>query len=529
MLKKITKSKKTLSLIMSLLMSLSIIFSVNICSFKTVEAAVENSSASNIYYTGTYYDSLGGLDKLLDGSYSKNDVEQGLRALIGYSKSGSFSSSASDKYISAFGKTISGTDNKHPKYGGTASGSLAYLWQNSERTENDSKPTGYFRLFYSNVYGNSLSNYGSSVVNREHVWPQSLSGGLFGTTGGGADLHHVRPCNGKLNNVRSNKAYADLSSSQITATYYTTANSYSNYNYVSKYVSEKDIKSNYDGELTGYASSSCFEPTDDYKGDIARIFAYLIVHYPSLENLLNNVLIGGTKTLVAWNKLDSVDSYEIQRNNVAYDYQGNRNPFIDAPGLIDEIWGDGEVSGGETSTTPDIPSGEETPDVPVIPETPSISSEYKLVSNANEIVSGSEVIITATCGKSIYALSNDNSTSGILKGKNVNLSNGGIITDDDSIKWVVNRTSNGISLASKESKYDYISCPSISGTKLTLSKTPTIFSAGTYSTKDGLYLTSKSSRGILYNSSVKGFKNYSLINLGGSSYASTMNIYIKIS
>lgn len=366
-------------------------------------------------------DSLGGLDKLLDGSYSKSDVEQGLRALIWYSKSGAFSSSASDKYILAFRKTISGTDNKHPKYGGTASGSLAYLWQNSKRAENDSKPTGYFRLFYSNVYGNSLSNYGSSVVNREHVWPQSLSGGLFGTTGGGAYLHHVRPCNGKLN-------------------------------------------SNYDGELTGYASSSCFEPTDDYKGDIARIFAYLIVHYPSLENLLNNVLIGGTKTLVAWNKLDSVDFYEIQRNNVAYDYQGNRNPFIYAPGLIDEICGDGQVAGGET------------PDVHVIPKTPSISSEYKLVSN-------------------------DNTTSDIVKGKNVNLSNGSIITNDDSIKWVVNRTSNGISLASKESKYDYISCPSISGTKLTLSKTPTIFSAG----------------------------NYSLINLGGSSYASTMNIYIKTS
>lgn len=215
-MRKITDSKKTLSLIMSLLMSLSILFSVNICSFKTVKAAVKNSSTSNIYYTGTSYDSLGGLDKLLDGSYSKSDVKQGLRALIGDSKSGSFSSSASDKYISAFRKTISGTDNKHPKYGGTASGSLAYLWQNSKRAENDSKPTGYFRLFYSNVYGNSLSNYGSSVVNREHVWPQFLSGGLFGTTGGGADLHHVRPCNGKIN-------------------------------------------SNYDGELTGYASSSCFE------------------------------------------------------------------------------------------------------------------------------------------------------------------------------------------------------------------------------------------------------------------------------
>lgn len=30
-----------------------------------------------------------------------------------------------------------------------------------------------------------------------------------------------------------------------------------------------------------------------------------------------------------WHEEDPVDEFEIQRNNRIYEYQGNRNPFID--------------------------------------------------------------------------------------------------------------------------------------------------------------------------------------------------------
>jgi len=33
-----------------------------------------------------------------------------------------------------------------------------------------------------------------------------------------------------------------------------------------------------------------------------------------------------------------VDSFEINRNNVIYSYQKNRNPFIDHPEYVDLIW-----------------------------------------------------------------------------------------------------------------------------------------------------------------------------------------------
>jgi len=54
---------------------------------------------------------------------------------------------------------------------------------------------------------------------------------------------------------------------------------------------------------------------------------------------------GGTtfavlSTLIAWHWADPVDSFELNRNNVIHTMQGNRNPFIDHPELVDYIYGD---------------------------------------------------------------------------------------------------------------------------------------------------------------------------------------------
>jgi endonuclease I len=45
------------------------------------------------------------------------------------------------------------------------------------------------------------------------------------------------------------------------------------------------------------------------------------------------------KLLRNWNALDPVSEEEIKRNEVAFKYQGNRNPFIDHPSYADLIWG----------------------------------------------------------------------------------------------------------------------------------------------------------------------------------------------
>ena len=292
-------------------------------------------SDNGVYYNGDYYDSLGGLDSLLDGTYNNNDIKLGLRALIGYKSVGE----GAGTYVNGFNKIIPGTDEKHPRYKGTKPDSLADVWQRSERSENDTMPEGAFRLFYANNYGLNLGDY-SGKVNREHVWPQSLSGGLFGTSGAGADGHHIRPCNQALNGFRSNKKYGDLEPSEIEYTAFISASDAKNYNVLHAYYTEDYIRNSYKGEITGYSSDDVFEPTDEYKGDIARIIAYMALHYESLEGIVSYVMADGYDTILEWNKIDPVDSYEINRNNVIAEFQGNRNPFIDAPELVNVVFGD---------------------------------------------------------------------------------------------------------------------------------------------------------------------------------------------
>lgn len=48
---------------------------------------------------------------------------------------------------------------------------------------------------------------------------------------------------------------------------------------------------------------------------------------------------GKLSTLIEWHNLDPVDDLERQRNDIIYnDYQHNRNPFIDHPEWVEEIW-----------------------------------------------------------------------------------------------------------------------------------------------------------------------------------------------
>lgn len=318
------------------------IFAVKTQNVKDVSANQEGFSQTEVvraqdgvYYNGDYYENLGGLESLLDGTYERQDIKEGLRALIGYQSVGN----GNGTYVKGFGKTIVGTDERHPKYKGTKEGSLAYLWQYSERKEDDTMPEGAFRLFYANNYGTSLADY-SGKVNREHVWPQSLSGGLYGTSGAGADAHHIRPCNQALNGFRSNKRYGDLKESDIEYTAFISNSDAKNYNVLHAYYTQDYISNSYSGQITGYANDDVFEPTDEYKGDIARIIAYMALHYESLEGIVSYVMVDDYDTLLEWNKLDPVDSYEINRNNVTADYQGNRNPFIDAPELMNVVFGD---------------------------------------------------------------------------------------------------------------------------------------------------------------------------------------------
>ena len=49
---------------------------------------------------------------------------------------------------------------------------------------------------------------------------------------------------------------------------------------------------------------------------------------------------GDLATLLDWHRNDPPDDFEMNRNNVVYNWQKNRSPFIDQPDLIEYIWGD---------------------------------------------------------------------------------------------------------------------------------------------------------------------------------------------
>ena len=86
------------------------------------------------------------------------------------------------------------------------------------------------------------------------------------------------------------------------------------------------------------------ETLGKFKGDVARGIFYMAVRYNRLE-VVNGFPegkrgeLGDLATLLEWHRNDPPDDFEMNRNNVIYTWQINRNPFIDQPDLIEYIWG----------------------------------------------------------------------------------------------------------------------------------------------------------------------------------------------
>ena len=91
-----------------------------------------------------------------------------------------------------------------------------------------------------------------------------------------------------------------------------------------------------------------FEPADEYKGDFARAYFYVVTCYQNLtwnstwmlqHNTYPTLAPWAVDLLLKWHRADPVDQKETDRNEVVYSYQNNRNPFIDFPDLAEYIWG----------------------------------------------------------------------------------------------------------------------------------------------------------------------------------------------
>ena len=166
--------------------------------------------------------------------------------------------------------------------------SYDYCRDNVWKVDCENNDTSKATTLYSNYQMTSADWTPTWSCNREHVWPQSLGGG--NTSGGGSDLHHIRPEKAGVNSSRGNKMF-------------------------------------------GYASGQ-YLPADNAKGDVARIILYVWVRWENDWGASNiTSVFQSIDVLLEWCALDPVDTWEMGRNEVIQDIQGNRNVFIDYPEL----------------------------------------------------------------------------------------------------------------------------------------------------------------------------------------------------
>lgn len=201
-------------------------------------------------------------------------------------------------------------------------------WDILKETDKDTIDPSKVILLYSGWTVDGAQEYnGGNGWNREHVWAKSR--GDFGTSQGpGTDVHALRPCDISVNSARNNRWF-----------------DFGNEEYIDT-----------DGPTGSFTSSTewVWEPRDEVKGDVARMLFYMVVRYEGengevdlelvdylpTDNNTNDPIHAVLNTLLLWHNADPVDDWERNRNDVIYyNYQENRNPFIDHPEYVQEIWG----------------------------------------------------------------------------------------------------------------------------------------------------------------------------------------------
>lgn len=148
----------------------------------------------------------------------------------------------------------------------------------------------------------------NTVVNIEHTWPQSHFTRRFPDETQKSDLHHLFPTDSQINAIRGNNMFGEVTQDLMTL---------------------KCSASRFGVGSAG--SEDVFEPPQDHKGNVARALFYFAVRYDMQIDPREEVV------LRKWHKEDPVDEEEMRRNEAIFQAQGNRNPFIDFPELVDRI------------------------------------------------------------------------------------------------------------------------------------------------------------------------------------------------
>lgn len=191
----------------------------------------------------------------------------------------------------------------------------------------DRNENGYFIDRYSSekewVKSTSQGAAGAGM-NIEHSFPKSWWGGAKSQAY--KDLYNLMPCEGKINSTKSN--------------------------YPMGIVVSGDKGNGWTKVGKGTDGKWYWEPADPWKGDFARGYMYMATAYQDYTwkgtQALQILQQGAYPTLqkwaytlyIQWAKADKPNALEIKRNNDVAKIQGNRNPYVDFPNLMEYVWGD---------------------------------------------------------------------------------------------------------------------------------------------------------------------------------------------
>ena len=166
-------------------------------------------------------------------------------------------------------------------------------------------------------------------MNREHSFPKSWWGGATNVPEY-TDLNHLYPADGDANMKKSNYPLGEVDPSGVTFD--------NGVSTVGRPVSGQ-----------GGGATRVFEPADEYKGDFARTYFYMVTcyqddtwkyQYMAAQGAYPTLQGWAIDLLLEWHREDPVSQKEIDRNDAVFGLQSNRNPFIDFPEIAEYIWGD---------------------------------------------------------------------------------------------------------------------------------------------------------------------------------------------
>ncbi len=195
------------------------------------------------------------------------------------------------------------------------------------RTTDRFPGTDYWWDMYSDMEVSMYITFGT-YMNREHCFPKSWWGGGTSTPAY-VDLFHLYPSEAKANQAKNNYPLGEV----VTSTF-----------------DNGVVKVGYATTGQGGGAQKVFEPNEEYIGDFARTYFYVVTCYQNLtwdskymfmleQNDYPTLKPWAIDLLLKWHRADPVSQKEVNRNEAVYGFQGNRNPFIDHPELVEYIWG----------------------------------------------------------------------------------------------------------------------------------------------------------------------------------------------